>query len=96
MKNEKVSNLAKELYWIKKRVANYNYELSDLKYKLYLKRQKINGDDYWYDMYDMYNTDIIYLQNQILSVRLKLAKEDAKAKEYKLKMKLYNRQKFCL
>lgn len=98
MKNEKVSQLAKELYWIKLRVSSYNNELSELKYKLYLKRQKLNSCDWWYDQYsyDMYDADIAYIKNQIQSVRLELAKEDAKAKEYKLKIKMYNRQKYCI
>ena len=98
MKNEKVSQLAKELYWIKQRITDYNNVLSDLKYKLYLKNQKINGIDWWYDEYgyEMCDADICYLKNQIQSVRLELAKEDAKAKEHKLKIKLYNRQKYCV
>lgn len=98
MKNEKVSQLAKELYWIKRRVTDYNNILSDLKYKLYLKKQKLNAADWWCDQYscDMYDADIAYLKNQIQSVRLELAKEDAKAKEYKLKIKLYNRTKYCV
>lgn len=98
MKNEKVSQLAQELYWIKQRVTNYNNELSDLKYKLYLKGQKLNSCDWWGDQYsyDMHDTDIIYLKNQIKSVRLELAKEDAKAKAHKLKIKLYNRSKYCV
>ena len=40
MKNEKVSQLAKELYWIKRRITYYNNVLSELKYKLYLKKNK--------------------------------------------------------
>ena len=97
MKNEKVSELAKELYWIKLRVTSYNNELTELKYKLYFKKRNLKGSDWWYGMYDydMYNADITYLKNQIQSIRLKLAKEDAKAKEYKLKMKIYNRPKYC-
>ena len=98
MKNEKVSQLAQELYWIKKRVTDYNYELSELKYKLYLKRQQLNGSDWWYGMYnyDMCEADIRYIKDQIQSIRLKLTKEDAKAKEYKSKMKIYNRPKYCV
>ena len=98
MKNEKVSQLSKELYWTKLRVTGLNNELSELKYKLYLKRQKLNSCDWWYGTYsyDMCEADIVYIKDQIKSVRLELAKEDAKAKEYKLKMKLYNRPKYCL
>ena len=98
MKNEKVSQLTKELYWIKRRITHYNNVLSDLKYKLYLKRQKLNGANWWSDQYscDMYNADITHIKNQIQSVRLELAKEDTKAKEYKLKIKMYNKEKYCV
>lgn len=97
MKNERVSQLAKELNWIKRRVTHYNNVLSELKYKLYLKRQKLNGIDWWYNEYgyDMCDTDIAHIKNQIQSIRLELAKEDAKAKQHKREIKFWNREQFC-